>query len=246
MKNLWIYLVLVAVLFAGSAAAGEVPAAEFGGPPVHDNEIFAAFRADRLEHREQDGESVFLWDVTAWIGNDFHKLFLESEGERLSGGDVAEAGVEVLYNRTVTGFWDLQLGVRHDFEPRPTRTFAAMGVQGLAPYWFEVDATVYVSEDGEISAKMEVEYDLLLSQRLILQPRFETSMALQEVSEYGIGSGINGIELDLRLRYEIRRKFAPYVGVSWHRLFGKTADFAEAGGESVDTVAWIAGVKLWF
>lgn len=246
MKNLCIYLTLATVLFAGSAAAGDAPVTNFGRPPVHDNEIFATFRADRLEHRQQDGEAVFLWDVNAWLGSDSHKLFLESEGERLSGGDVEEAGVDVFYNRAIAGFWDLQLGIRHDFEPRPTRTFAAMGVQGLAPYWFEVDATVYVSEDGEISAEMEVEYDLLLSQRLILQPRFETALALQEVPEYGIGSGVNNVELGLRLRYEIRRKFAPYAGVSWHRLLGNTADFAKAEGASVDTVSWIAGVKLWF
>jgi copper resistance protein B len=246
MKNLWIYLTLAAVLFAGSAAAGEAPAANFGRSPVHDNEIFATFRADRLEHRQQDGESVFLWDVDAWIGSDFHKLFLESEGERLSGGDVEEASAEAFYNRAITGFWDLQLGIRHDFEPRPTRTFAAIGVQGLAPYGFEVDATAYVSEDGDVSAVVEAEYDLLLSQRLILQPRFEAEAALQEVPEYGIGAGINAVELGARLRYEIRRKVAPYVGVSWHRRFGKTADFAESEGKEVDTLSWVAGVKLWF
>ena len=115
-----------------------------------------------------------------------------------------------------------------------------------APYWFEVEATAYISEDGDLSAALEAEYDLLLSQRLILQPRFETSIAVQEVEEYGVGQGINDIELGLRLRYEIRREFAPYIGVSWSRKIGETADLAEDEGEDTDVISFVAGVRVWF
>ena len=219
----------------------------FGVQPVHDNQIFAVFRVDRLEYQTNEGEADLLWDVQAWVGADYNKLWLKSEGTWLVDEEkFEEAEVELLYSRNIATFWDLQVGVRHDFEPEPTRTFAALGVEGLAPYWFEVDATAYLSDDGDISANLEAEYDLLLSQRLILQPRFETNIAVQEVEELNIGSGINDIELGLRLRYEIRRQFAPYIGVSWSRKLGETADLAEADGENIEVISFVAGIKLWF
>jgi copper resistance protein B len=140
----------------------------------------------------------------------------------------------------------MQIGIRHDFEPDPDRTFAAFGIQGLAPYLFEIEATAYLSEDGDLSVIFEVEYDILLSQRLILQPRFETSIAVQEVEEYGVGQGINDIELGLRLRYEIRREFAPYVGISWSRKIGETENLAQAEGEDTNVTSFVAGLKFWF
>ena len=231
--------------YAEDAQAGAQE--NFGRQPVHDNEIFAVFMADRLEYRTTEGEGSLLWDVEGWIGSDYNKLYLESEGVRLLEDDrFEEVEVELLYGRNIATFWDLQVGVRHDFEPDPERTFAALGVQGLAPYWFELDATLYLSEDGDVSAGIEAEYDILLSQRLILQPRFETALALQQVEEHGVGQGVNDIELGARLRYEIHRKLAPYVGVSWHRKLGETADLAEAGGEEIDAFSFLIGVKAWF
>jgi copper resistance protein B len=219
----------------------------FGPRPVHDNEIFAVFRGDRLEYQAKEGADTSLWDVQAWIGADYNKLWFKSEGLWLVDEDkFEEAEVELLYSRNVTTFWDLQAGARHDFKPEPTRTFAALGVQGLAPYWFEVEATAYVSEDGDLSANVETEYDLLLTQRLILQPRFEMNVALQEVKEYNTGRGINDIELGVRLRYEIRREFAPYIGISWGRKFGETADLAEDDGEDIDDTSFVVGIKVWF
>jgi copper resistance protein B len=219
----------------------------FGVQFVHDNQIFAVLRADRLEYRTGEGKENLLWDVQAWVGADYNKLWFKSDGTWLFDEDKYEAAeAELLYSRNIATFWDLQAGVRHDFKPDPDRTFAALGFQGLAPYWFEVEATAYLSEDGDLSAGFEVEYDLLLNQRLILQPRFETSVAVQEVEKYGVGQGINDIELGARLRYEIRREFAPYIGVSWHRKLGETADLADDEGEDIDVISFVVGARVWF
>jgi len=219
----------------------------FGVQPVHDNEVFAVFSADRFEYRTGDEDDILLWDVQAWVGEDYNKLWFESEGAwSVEAEKFEEVQTELFYSRNIATFWDLRIGARHDFEPDPSRTFAALGVQGLAPLWFEIDATVYLSEDGDLSAALEAEYDLLLSQRLILQPRFEAGAGSDEVREYGEGAGIRDIELGVRLRYEIHRKFAPYLGVSWHRLLGETEDFAEAAGKDTDMVSWICGVRFWF
>jgi copper resistance protein B len=219
----------------------------FGLQFVHDNEIFAVFMGDRLEFQSREGNEALLWDVQAWVGADYNKLWFKSEGTWLIDPDeFEEAQAELLYSRNIATFWDLQVGVRHDFEPSPDRTFLALGVQGLARYWFEMEATAYLSEDGDFSAGFEAEYDLLLSQRLILQPRFETSVALQEVERYGVGQGINEIELGVRLRYEIRRQFAPYIGVSWSRKLGETADLAQDKGEDMGVISFVAGLRVWF
>ncbi len=231
--------------YAGDAQ----PAAQenFGVQPIHDNQIFAVFRGDRLEYQTNEGEDILFWDVQAWIGEDYNKLWFKSEGAWLIDEEKFEgAVVELLYSRNIATFWDLQVGIRHDFRPEPSRTFAALGVQGLAPYWFEVETTAYISDDGDVSANIEAEYDLLLSQRLILQPRFQTHIAIQEVEEYGVGQGINDIVLGLRLRYEIRREFAPYVGLSWSRKLGETADLAKAEGEDIDAFSLVIGIKVWF
>jgi copper resistance protein B len=231
--------------YADDAQSG--PQQNFGVQPVHDNSLFAVFQGDRLEYQSGEGEENLLWDVMAWIGTDYDKLYLESEGSwSLDAQEFEEADVELLYSRNVSTFWDVRIGIRHDFKPEPTRTFAALGVQGLAPYWFETDTTVYVSEDGDISANLEIEYDLLLTQRLILQPRFEANLAVQDVREYNIGSGINDVDLGARLRYEIRRQVAPYVGISWHRKIGESADFAKEEGEDVNVLSFVAGLRMWF
>lgn len=225
----------------------EGPQKDFGIQFVHDNEIFAIFNGDRLEYQTREGKPAFLWDIQAWVGTDFNKLWFKSEGEWLTEKDeFEEASAELFYSRNIGSFWDVQIGVRHDFEPDPERTFAALGIQGLAPLWFEVEATTYLSEDADLSVVLEAEYDLLLSQRLILQPRLETSAALQEVEEYGVGQGFNDIELGLRLRYEIQREFAPYIGVSWNRKIGETENLAEAEGEDIETFSFVVGLKTWF
>ena len=220
---------------------------KIGLQPVHDNEVFAFFSADRLEYQTGEGRDLFLWDVLGWVGRDYNKLYLESEGSRLiHEGEFEELEVELLYGRNIATFWDFQAGIRHDFEPHPSRTFAALGLHGLAPYWFEVDATAYLSEDGDISAAFEAEYDMLLSQKLILQPRLEFELSLQDVPEYETWQGITHVTAGLRLRYEIRRELAPYIGVTWTRALGETANRIEDSDGDIDSASFVAGIKFWF
>jgi len=236
-RNVFCLAALAAVLCLPAKAKAEIP----GG------ETHWLVSADRLEYQSNEGAGLFLWDAQGWWGGDYDKLWIKTEGEtKLSGGSVEEAELQALYSRAVGPFWDIQLGLRQDFRPHPSRSHGVFGIQGLAPHWFEVDASAFISEDRDISARLEAEYDLLLTQRLILQPRFETNFAAQEVPELGIGSGINNVELGARLRHEITREFAPYLGVSWTRKLGETADFARAGGGGVDTTSLLLGLKVWF
>ena len=245
---------LAAALFAtlvGSTAHAQqqdqfpLPPREWG-EPVMDRPVFPFLLIDRLEHRWQKGNDLRAWDVQGWIGGDYNKLWLKSEGEEEKGGGTERVDVEALYARLISPFWYVQAGVRYEERPSPSRTSLALGVQGLAPYWFEVDATTYVSEKGKLSARLEAEYDLLFTQRLILQPLVETAFAAYAEPERGVGQGFNDIELGLRLRYEIRRQFAPYIGVTWSRKLGDTADLARRANQDVTERAVVAGVRLWF
>jgi copper resistance protein B len=200
--------------------------------------------ADQLEWREIDGKDAAVWDVEAWYGDDYNKAWFRSEGERVAGA--AEAVAELFWDRIVSRWWHLQAGVRHDFGDGPSRNWAAIGVQGLAPYWFEVEATAYVGEEGRTAARFSGEYELLLTQRLVLQPKIEFDLYGKDDPRNGIGSGLSETEVGLRLRYEIRREFAPYVGVVWSRAYGETADLARADGHDDDAVQFVVGLRAWF
>ena len=213
---------------------------------MHDDQIFVFFQAEELEYRDGDGEQSYNWDAQGWVGEDFNKLWFKTEGEKIDGGEVEEAEVQLLYSRLLTPFFDVQAGLRYDFKPEPERAYAVFGLQGLAQYYFEVDAAAFVSDEGELSARFEAEYDLLLTQRLILQPTLEINLSAEDVEERGIGSGLNDIELGLRLRYEFAREFAPYIGVNWERQYGNTADFSRDEGEDIERTTFVAGVRFWF
>lgn len=228
---------LAVVILAESS--GLVLAAE--KPP-----ILTFVEADQLEYRASDGEDALSWEAQGWFGGDYHKLWVKTEGNDLIDGPVTNAELQLLYSHAITAFWDLQAGIRYDARPDPSRGLAVLGIQGLAPYFFEVDAAVFVSDEGDVSARAEAEYELLLTQRLILKPSAELSVAVQEVKELGIGSGLSEVELGLRLRYEIVREFAPYIGVSWERKIGRTEDVARRQGEDVSDLAFVAGVRIWF
>ncbi len=242
---------------AGAQTPGEAADAYFGRAAM--SEARAALRnehgagtnwfllADRLEYQTDEGAPALLFDGQGWWGTDGNKLWVKSEVARdFDAGRFEEAELQALWSRPVARFFDVQAGVRHDFVRGARRTFGVVGVQGLAPYWFEIDAAVFVSGEGDVSARVEAEYDLLLTQRLILQPRTELNFAVQDVEEAGVGSGLSTAELGLRLRYEFQRQFAPYVGVNWERAVGETADFARDSGEDASAASFVAGVKLWF
>ena len=218
--------------------------------PIGDNRTYYLLLLDQLEYRANDGEDTFNWDGIGWVGGDYQRLWIKTEGDvGLDTGD-GEAELQLLYGKLISPFFDLQAGIKYDqvysSDGGPGRASGVIGIQGLAPYIFEVDASVFVSQNGDVSARLGAEYQLLLTQRLVLQPEFETNLAIQDVEEFGVGSGLNDIELGLRLRYEISRQFAPYVGVNWTRKFGDTADFAEEEGESTDNFALVGGLRLLF
>jgi copper resistance protein B len=212
---------------------------------MDDTDPFSRVLFDQLDWRDGDGADVFAWDAEAWYGGDYHKLWLKTEGD-LTGGTVEEARAEALWDRVFSRWWSLQTGVRHDFGEGPSRTWAAFGVQGLAPYFLEVEATAYLGEGGRTAARFSGEYDLLLTQRLVLQPEIELSLHGKSDPENGIGSGLSDVQFGLRLRYELRREFAPYVGLVWTRRFAQTADFARAVGDDASDWQVLAGLRAWF
>lgn len=243
------------------------PAAASSGPAhaadaVYGAEAMAAARAgmrkehgdvrtgkvllDRLEYRVANGRDGYAWDAQGWYGGDINKLWLKSEGEGAFGETLERGEVQALWSRAIDPWFDLQLGLRHDFGHGPDRSHLALGVQGLAPYWFEVDAVAFVSEKGDVSARFEAEYDLRITQRLFLQPAAEVELSGGDVPELGIGSGLSSAEAGLRLRYEIAPQFAPYVGVEYERGFGDTARFRRAAGERAGGWSVLAGLRAWF
>ncbi len=190
------------------------------------------------------GNGVVTWDTEGWIGGDTNKLRLKSEGSS-TDGQIGDAQVEALWSRRVADFWDFEAGLRFDVEP-DTRTYFALGVQGLAPYWFETDATAYLSEDGDLSAKIKQTFDLHFTQRLIAEPHLEVKASAQDDPARELGAGLTGAELGLQVRYEITRKFAPYVDFVWERRLGETASIARARGDAIEETAARAGIRFWF
>lgn len=204
--------------------------------------------AERLEWQQAERDHALAWDAKAWFGHDANRLWLRSEGrgEPPSHGRIEHADIEALWGRPLSPWWDVLVGLRHDLEPGPSQTWVAVGVQGLAPYKFEVEATAYLGEGGHSAVQLEAEYDLLLTNRLILQPRVEAILRGRDDETRGFGAGLSEIDAGLRLRYEIRREFAPYIGIEWGRSFGATADFARAREEDVEDTRFLAGVRFWF
>jgi copper resistance protein B len=215
-----------------------------------DEIVFSKIISDQLEYRNNDIGDAWRWDIQGWRGTDYKKLWVKFEGDDEVSVNAGSLELQTLYSRSVAPFWDLQIGGRFDRAYNSgvsnNRFLAVIGFQGLAPYWFELEPALFLSEDGDVSARITGTYDLLFSQRLVLQPRFEVNVAGSEVRDFGVGSGLNDVQLGLRLRYEIRREFAPYVGVSWKRQFGNTADLTRAEGGDVDNLAFLAGFRVWF
>ncbi|MBU0656982.1 MAG: copper resistance protein B [Gammaproteobacteria bacterium] len=200
---------------------------------------------NQLEIRQADqGDNPLAWEAEAWIGKDLNKLWLKTEGESV-GGNTEEAEVQALYSRAIAPFWDVQAGGRKDFEPAG-REWATVGVKGLAPYHFDVDAALFAGTEGRSAARLKGEYEIMLTQKTVLSPEAEINLYGKDDPEMGIGSGLADANVGLRLRHEFKREFAPYIGVNWSKKFGKTADFARDDGEKTQDTQFVAGVRLWF
>lgn len=209
-------------------------------------QTFSQVMFNVAEVQVRQGREAYRWDGEAWFGGDINRLTIKSEGEGIFRQGVEHADVQALYSRAVGPFFNLQAGIRHDFQPRPSRTYATIGFEGLAPYWFEVEGAAFLSDKGDVLGRLEGYYDQRLTQRLVLQPRVELNLSAQDVPENRIGSGLVDAELGLRLRYEITRQFAPYIGVSYEAKTGRSADYARAAGEDPTTTSVVAGVRIWF
>lgn len=213
----------------------------------HGAQINSLVFGERLEYQSGEGDARLVWEGQGWVGSDKHRLWVKTEGEyESSGSRFEDAELQALYSRAISPFWDLQVGVRHDPEPGPSRSYVVLGAQGLARYWFEVDAALFLSNKGDLSARLEAEYELRLTQRLLLQPRVELNAAFSDDSAIGRGSGLSTAEAGLRLRYEIVREFAPYVGVSWSETLGDSRDFQRLAGEDASEWSFVAGMRFWF
>jgi copper resistance protein B len=207
---------------------------------------FAQVMFNLAEVQVRQGRDGYRWDGEAWFGGDINRLTIKSEGEGVFRRGVESAEIQALYSRAIGPYFNLQAGIRHDFQPSPSRTYATIGFEGLAPYWFEVEGAAFLSDKGDVLGRLEGYYDQRLTQRLVLQPRVELNLSAQDIPENRIGSGLVDAELGLRLRYEITRQFAPYIGVSYEAKTGKTADYARADGEDPTTTSLVAGVRIWF
>ncbi len=200
---------------------------------------------DRAEYQPSAGGDGFAWEGRVSYGGDIHRLVTKTEGDGASG-HIEEAEVQALYSRAIGPYFNLQAGLRQDFQPRPRRTYAVIGLEGLAPYWFDIDGAVFVSNKGEVSARFAASYDLRLTQRLVLEPSLEANIQAQDVAAQNLGGGLSDIEAGLRLRYAVTPEFSPYIGVNHARAVGGTADSARRAGEHVRETRLVFGLRAWF
>ncbi|WP_423140839.1 copper resistance protein B [Parablastomonas sp. CN1-191] len=212
----------------------------------HGGQKFSQVMFNIAEAQVKKGRDGFQWDAEAWYGGDINRLWLKSEGDGEFGRAIEKAEIQALYSHAIGPYFNLQGGVRYDFKPNPSRTYATVAIEGLAPSFFDVEGALFVSNKGELMARAEGYYDQRITQRLILQPRVELNFAAQNSPELGVGAGLIDAEVGLRLRYDIRREFAPYVGVQYRRSFGNTRDYQRAAGEDTGVLSAVAGIRFWF
>lgn len=212
---------------------------------VSDDPLLTKVMIDNFEVRNTEGNNPIIWEAESWLGKDLNKLWFKTDGEYVNS-QTEYAEVQLLYSRAIAPFWDIQAGWRRDLKPAPTRDWLAISLKGLAPYLFDVDTSVFVGESGQIGARFKADYEYLFTQKLILSPDIEINLHSKDDEVVGVGSGLSDIDLGLRLRYEIRREFAPYIGINWEKKFGKTADFASNEGSKTSDFQVVAGIRAWF
>ena len=232
--------IAAACLFAGLIATGLSTAAV---AEVKDNQIFSSTQMD-LSYNIWDRGGSGRWEGQGWIGTDKNKFFWKTEGERIAP-EFEEAELQLLYSRFITQFWDFQAGVRQDFKPRAT-TFAVLGIQGLAPLMFEIDVALFISDDGDVSARIEAEYDILVTNKLIVAPYITLDFSANEVENRSLGTGLTELEAGSQIRYLVTRDFAPFVDFRYSRLIGDTAALARAEGEEPGKFRVLLGARVRF
>ncbi len=252
----------MAAPMATAPKAGQAPATDFLADQAYDPVVMARARevmrfehggmpmskvsANLLEYQARSGEDGYRWEGEAWYGGDLHRLVFKTQGEGGTRSGLEAAEVQALYSRAIGPFTDLQVGLRQDVKLGPAQTYGAFSLETILPYWIHAQGGLYLSPRGNLLARVEGAYDLRLTQRLILQPRAELNFAAQDMPSQEIGSGLSKAELGLRLRYELHREFAPYVGVTYDQSFGHTADFARAEGLEVKSTGVVVGIRSWF
>lgn len=234
---------IVVLLSMGAVAAGRAETMNHDMPGMDDGAIHHAFRLQADGAADDEGGLV-NWEGSGWIGGDLDRLAIKTEGE-MRNGHVGRSEFWALYSRNVATFWDVQAGVRQDFDPRPT-SYLVAGVQGLMPYFLETDAHLFLSGKGDAGARVEQSIDLSISQRLILEPHLKIELSARDVPERGVGAGLSAVETGAQLRYEITRRFAPYLDLVYERALGNTARLARAAGEDPGELTLRAGIRFLF
>ena len=212
----------------------------------HGGQHFSMVRVTIAEVKIRNGRDAYEWGGDAWYGGDINRLVVKTEGEGEFGAGVESAEVQALYSRAIGPYFDLRAGVRYDFEPDPSRFYATVGFEGLAPGFFDVEGALFLSDRGELMGRIEGYYDQRITQKLILQPHAELNFAAQSSEDIGVGAGLTDAEIGVRLRYDIAREFGLYVGAQYERAFGKTRDFLRDEGESAGGLSFLAGIRVWF
>jgi copper resistance protein B len=228
---------------SGSAVAPTPPME----PPIMDNTIFKHILFDQLEGRTNGSDNALRWDGQGWIGTDMNRLWLKSEGF-LDSGTVTDGDIEALYDRPIPHmrYFDAQVGIREDLDSGPRRTWGAIGIEGLAPYFFEIEPTFYFRDGGHVAGRLTTTYDLLITQRLIVQPELEMNFYSKRDPQRLIGAGLSDLDVGVRLRYEIRRKFAPYIGFAYTRKYGDTGRLSRQAGETLSDPRLVFGFRVWY
>lgn len=211
-----------------------------------DDPLLAKVMIDRLEtQRDREGNTSQLLEADLWIGRDLNKLWFKTEVERIDN-TIEEHKLQMLYSRAIAPYWDFQLGLRRDFKPLPKKDWLAIGFTGVAPYFIETDVALFINDEGQSHLAIQAEYELMLSQRLVLSPEVEANLFAKNEPQEGVGKGLSDAKFSLRLAYEIKREFAPYIGVNYRRHFGNSVDLIAANGEDTDETQLVAGLRIWF
>lgn len=210
-----------------------------------DDPVVTKVMIDQLETRITDGDDPLVLEASVWIGKDLNKFVIKADVEQVKSV-THELELQALYSRAIDPYWDLQVGIRQDQKPKPDKNWLAIGFQGVAPYWFEVDTALFIGESGQVGLRFQAEYEWMITQRWVLSPEFEVNLHSKDDELSGIGAGLSDSQLGIRLRYEIKREFAPYIGINWNNKYGKTATFAKNEGEKASDTQIVLGVRAWF